>query len=181
MRVRPALALVVAGVAGYGGAVFAAPPQSASATGIANVTVVQPIGVVPVADMEFGTITQTPGTGGTVTVAPGVAGAQFGGGASAVCTGAVCITAHPAAFAISGEAARSYAVSLPQTISARADGGQSNLAVSALTVRSANGGNSPRLDSAGRDRLEVGGTIVLPADQPPAHYRASFSITVNYG
>lgn len=181
MRVQLALAILVAGVAGYAGAACAAPPQSASATGVANVTVVQAIGVVPVADMEFGTITQAPGTGGTVTVAPGTAGAQFGGGVSAVCSGAVCTTAHAAAFAITGESARSYAVSLPQAISAQADGGQSSLAVSALTMRSANGGNNPRLDSAGHDRLEIGGTIVLPANQPPAHYRASFSITVNYG
>ena len=187
-RPAPALrrmaALAVAGlVALHGAGASAAPPghgNSASAVGTVGATVIQPIGVQSLADMEFGTITHAPGSGGTVTVTPGVAGAQFGGTASTACAGAACDTAHVAAFSISGEPARSYAVTLPSTINATGDQGNGTLTVQALTLRSINGGANPRLDGTGHDRLEVGGTITLPADLPAAHYRASFAVTVNY-
>lgn len=181
---RHLAALAVAGLAAlHGGAALAAPPghgNSASAAGIASATVILPIGVQSLADMEFGTITHAPGSGGTVSVTPGFAGAQYGGTASAACAGAACNTAHVAAFSVSGEAARSYAVTLPATISATGDQGQGILVVQTLTLRSVSGGSNPRLDATGHDRLEVGGTITLPADLPAAHYRASFAITVNY-
>ena len=48
------------------------------------------------------------------------------------------------------------------------------LTVNGLTVRSASSASAPRLDAAGTDRFEVGGTIDLPPDLPAAHYRASF-------
>lgn len=178
------VALALAGLAAMNGAAaLAAPPgsgNSASAMGTAGATVIQAIGVQPLADMEFGTITHAPGSGGAVTVTPGVAGAQFGGTASTACAGAACDTAHVAVFSISGEAARSYAVTLPSTINATGDQGAGTLTVQTLTLRSINGGTSPRLDASGHDRLEVGGTITLPADLPPAHYRANFAVTVNY-
>jgi len=161
----------------------------ATAAGVASATVVSPLRVTAVAPMDFGDITHADGSSGTVTVSPGASGAQFSGGASAACTGSVCANAHAARFAVSGEPQRNYTIQLPATIVATGTGqsgaGQSGaglpaLTVTGLTVRSASSATAPRLDAGGVDRFEVGGTITLPADLPPARYRASFTVIVSY-
>jgi len=156
-----------------------------TAMGLAAATVVRPLSVVATADMDFGTITHLPGTSGTVTVSPGASGATFSGGAGAGCAGSDCAAAHAARFAVSGEPERNYTIALPASVIATgstADPGAvlPPLTVGNLTVRTASGSPAPRLDAAGADRFEVGGTITLPADLPPAHYRASFAVMVTY-
>lgn len=172
-------------LAAFSAQVHAAPPgQSAGstghATGLATATVIRPLSVAATTDMDFGTITHAPGAGGTVTVSPWVAGASFGGSASAVCAGSLCSAAHAAGFAVQGEALRSYSIQLPPGIVARGTSGAATLDVGALTTRSVSGGVTPQLDSTGSDRFEVGGTITLPADLPAARYRASFNVIVSY-
>jgi hypothetical protein len=156
-----------------------------TATGLATATVIRPLRVIATADMNFGTITHLPGTSGTVTVSPGAAGATFSGGAGAGCAGSDCTTAHAARFAVSGEPQRDYTVQLPASVIATGSTGNPGavlapLTVGNLTLRTASGGAAPRLDAAGTDHFEVGGTITLPADLPPAHYRASFAVMVTY-
>jgi len=125
------------------------------------------------------------GTSGTVTVSPGAAGAQFSGGASAACSGSVCADAHAARFSVTGEPQRNYTIQLPATIVATGTGLSTTaalpaLTVNGLTVRSASSATAPHLDAAGTDHFEVGGTITLPPDLPPARYRASFTVIVSY-
>lgn len=157
---------------------------NATAAGVASATMISPLRVAAVAAMDFGDITHVDGSSGTVTVGPGVSGAQFSGGASAACTGSVCAAAHAARFSVSGEPQRNYTIQLPATIVATGTGesgpGLPALTVNVLTVRSASSATAPRLDAAGIDRFEVGGTITLPADLPPARYRASFTVIVSY-
>ena len=167
------------------GAASAAVAKPSTAAGLATATVIRPLRVTATADMDFGTITHLPGTSGTVTVTPGVAGAAFAGGAGAGCAGADCATAHAAHFAVSGEPQRNYTIRLPASVTAT--GTASNPGVSApplivgnLTLHSASGGTTPRLDANGSDGFDVGGTITLPADLPPARYRASFAVMVTY-
>jgi hypothetical protein len=148
-------------------------------------TVIRPLSVTAVADMDFGTITHLPGISGTVTVNPGAAGASFAGGASPVCGGSTCGTAHAARFAVTGEPQRSYAIQLPGTVTATGSATDPGaiappLTISGLTVRTTGGVTVPRLDASGADGFEVGGTITLPADLPPARYRASFAVVVSY-
>jgi hypothetical protein len=164
----------------------AAPAHAASshAAGFASATVVRPLRVVATADMDFGTITHLPGTSGTVTVSPGMAGAVYAGGAGAACAGADCGSAHSAGFAVTGEPQRNYTIQLPASVIASgtaSDPGQvaPPLVVGNLTMRTASK-DGPRLDASGADHFEVGGTIVLPADLPPARYRASFAVIVTY-
>jgi hypothetical protein len=182
-RIVPRLVLVPVPVLAM--AAPGAHAATASATGVATATVIRPLSVTAVAEMDFGTITHLPGVGGTVTVNPGVAGASFGGGASAVCAGADCGTAHAARFAVTGEPQRNYAIRLPATVTATGTATGPGaiappLVISGLTLRTDGGAMAPRLDSLGADRFEVGGTITLPADLPPAHYRASFAVIVSY-
>ncbi|KUR75056.1 DUF4402 domain-containing protein [Novosphingobium sp. Fuku2-ISO-50] len=159
--------------------------KPSTAIGVAMATVLRPLRVVAVADMNFGTVTHAVGSGGTVTVSPGGAGAAFSGGASAVCTASDCLAAHAALFSVSGEPQRNYAIQLPASITAT--GVATNpgatappLVVNGLTLRTTSGAGQHRLDASGADRFEVGGTITLPADLPPARYRASFAVIVSY-
>ncbi len=161
----------------------AAPAAQASAPGIASATVIRPLRVQPITDMDFGTIVHEPGLTGTVMVSPGSAGASFTGGAS--CPGSDCTSAHTAHFAVSGEPQRNYAIQLPASILATgstitAGAIAPSLTVRALTVRAKSSNTTPSLDASGADSFEVGGTITLPADLPPARYRASFVVVVSY-
>jgi hypothetical protein len=184
MMIRNIMAGVLALIACAAGPAHAA--SHATAPGVAAATVVSPLRVIAVAPMDFGQITHVDGVTGTVTVSPGASGAQFAGGASAACAGSACTDAHAARFAVSGEPQRNYTIQLPATIVATgtalsgAGVGVPALTVNGLTVRSANSASAPRLDAAGTDKFEVGGTIALPADLPPAHYRASFTVIVSY-
>jgi hypothetical protein len=177
-------AVALAGALALAAAVVPAQARPSQAAGLASATVIRPLRVTATADMDFGTITHLPGTSGTVTVSPGVAGAVYAGGAGAACTGADCGSAHAAGFAVTGEPQRNYTVQLPASVianGAASDPGQTapSLVVGNLTLRTASSG-VPRLDGSGADSFEVGGTITLPADLPPARYRASFSVIVTY-
>lgn len=182
---RPARALLPLLLMAAGSA-HAASGQSSMATGVAGAVVIRPLTVTALADMDFGTITHAPGVPGSVTVSPGAAGASVSGGASVVCAGGDCAAAHAAKFAVNGEAQRSYAVTLPGSVTATgtlsdAGGGAAPpLQVGALTMKAASGSGVPRLDSLGNDSFAIGGTIALPADLPAAHYHASFAVIVNY-
>lgn len=182
--IRPVLAIA----AGLALALVAAVPARAAGTaqvaGTASATVVRPLQVIALADMDFGTITHAWGQAGSVTVAADGAGASFDGGVSAVCAGAGC-DAHPARFAVSGEPDRSYAIQIPGTIVAKGeatDPGASAppLVVESLTLRRQGGDSAPRLDARGTDAFAIGGTLALPGNCPPAHYRASFAVIVSY-
>jgi len=183
---RGRIGLAVAGALAL--AAWSAPALAtghAAAAGVATATIIRPLRVIALAPMEFGDITHTSGASGTVTVAPGAAGAQFSGGAGAACSGSGCAAAHAARFSVSGEPQRNYTVQLPATIVATGTGlaggaAMPALTVEGLTVRSASSATAPRLDAAGKDRFEVGGTITLPPDLPPARYRASFTVIVSY-
>ena len=177
MRIALLLALAMA--------VPDAQAATASASGTAMATVIRPLSVTAIADMDFGTITHLPGVGGTATVSPGGGGASFAGGASAVCSGSDCASAHAARFAVTGEPQRNYTIRLPGTVTATGStigigGTAPPLTISALTLRTRGGTGMPRLDASGNDGFEVGGTITLPADLPPARYRASFAVIVTY-
>lgn len=182
MAVRPALIFAAMALAGTASPVLA---RSSTAAGVATATVIRPLTVAATADMDFGTITHLPGTGGSVTVTPGAAGATFAGGAGAGCAGADCAAAHAAHFAVNGEPQRNYSIQLPASVTATGTASipgtvAPSLVVGNLTIRSTNGGSNPRIDATGAGSFEVGGTITLPADLPAARYRASFAVMVTY-
>jgi hypothetical protein len=159
----PALAQTRAAAAtGSGATATTSRSGGASAPGTAMATIVEPLRVRVLADMDFGSIAAGQGA---VTVGNGASG----GGAGA----------HAARFVITGEPGRSYSVTLPGSVTARAvDADAPPLTVSALSLHSASGGS--RLDAGGSDTVEVGGTIALPADSPPTHYRASLAVIVTF-
>ncbi|MBS0253896.1 MAG: DUF4402 domain-containing protein [Proteobacteria bacterium] len=179
---RPWLILAVAALA------LPARAPAATALGQAGAEVVTPITVTSLADLDFGVIA-TSGLSGTVTV-QAEGGASFAGGAAGLCDGSSCAAPHPARFAVSGEANRTYVVAAPATIIVTGTpigpggGTAPDLVIGGLTVRAASrpgAGSGGMLDGQGADTFTVGGTLALPGQLPPARYRAVVPVVVTYG
>ena len=167
------------------------PTWAASAQGQAEATVVEPLVITRISDLDFGTVTLTPGTSGSVTIDP-ASGIRFGGGASAACIGGggSCASAHASRFAVRGEAGRDYAVSAPAEIMALgtmldgSPGAAPDLVIGSIEVRTQSrpgSGFAGTLDDNGRDAFDVGGVLLVPAGTPPARYRAVLPVIVTYG
>lgn len=183
------LALAATGVLGSAAAVEAR-TVSATASGNATATVVAPIIIVELADLDFGLITGGDGGDGTATIAPFAAAVTFAGPARSGCSSANrCTSSHPARFAVSGEPARSYIVSLPEALtitpeSAARPAGTAPLTVTGFTVRTEGQpgtGAQGWLDSSGQGHFQVGATLLVPSGTASGRYRTSLPVIVTYG
>lgn len=159
----------------------------ATASGEATATIIAPVTVVQVSDLDFGTITGGLGQSGTVTIIAG-GGTVYGGNARAVCGSSGCEAPHPARFAVTGEAGRGYVVSAPTSIqvagTTTTGATAPTLTIDALTIRTDSrpaGDSTGTLASDGTDGFTVGGTLNLPPDAIPARYSAWFPVLVSYG
>lgn len=185
MRAIPsglALALLAASPAA------AASGSSATAQGLAQATVIQPIVVSVLSNLDFGMLTASQTMGGAVTIDPG-SSAHYAGGASPACLGGGgCPGIHASRFAVRGEAGRSYVINAPTALVASGTlagsaGAAPDLAIEALTVRSESRPESTAagtLDINGQDHFSIGGTLVVPAGTGAAHYQATLSVVVTY-
>ena len=169
--------------------------MSGSAAGAASATVVSPITVRQIADLDFGVIAANGNSARSVTILPGVAAARYGGSARLACGGPDgCPAPHFASFEVIGEANRSYTISAPASVAVsgepvRSTAGMAQssappvLRVEAIGMRSASrpdAGAAGRLDPAGRDRFDLGGTLRITGTMPPARYRVSIPVIVTY-
>lgn len=149
--------------------------------GEATALVVEPIRVEPLADLSFGCIAVA-GSGTVAIDARSGAARPFGG--IRLLEGAPGCASHPALFAISGEATRSYRFTVdPDVIAVHVAQPEVTLAVRGLHGVGGNpaeGEGIGTLDGAGRDRLRVGGTLLVPAGTRAGHYKARVKVTVAY-
>lgn len=187
IRARPLRAALLLALLTCPAGVAMANGLSSSTNGSAAAEVVAPLVVTREADLDFGTIFAS-SSAGTVTVSSGGA-AAYGGGAQPACAGTACASPHAAAFAVRGEAGRSYAIAIPSSIvaigssSSPTGGIPPDLTVDALTVRTASrpaSGVSGQLDANGVDRFTIGGTLQVPAGLASSHYRATITVSINY-
>lgn len=163
---------------------------SASATGAASATIVAPIAVRQIADLDFGVVAAGASQAGSVTILPGISAARYDGSARQSCgAGGKCPAPHFASFEVSGEAGRAYTIATPASVAIGGDalgdgvGAAPVLRVEAIGLRSASrpgAGPAGTLDPAGRDRFDLGGTLRLPATVAPARYRVSIPVIVTY-
>ncbi|MEO0589184.1 MAG: DUF4402 domain-containing protein [Pseudomonadota bacterium] len=155
--------------------------ETATAQGRAQTRVVAPVSTALRDALSFGSISVSAGASGTVTVSSDSTTA-FLGVSQAHCTGQTKCRAHRAVFEVTGEAERTYGVSLPPSVVARGERSGSALAVEALEMRSLNTSarSGGRLDKAGKDRFFVGGTVNVPAGTVSDVYRAELPVTVFY-
>lgn len=165
----------------------------ATATGEASASVLQPLTVTRVSDLDFGAVFAARQVAGTVTVGPDSAVA-YGGGAGAACVSGACARPHASRFAVTGEPDRAYTISAPARLTATgtAPGGSAPgqpeslppLLIESIAVRTASrpgAGANGLLDSAGNDFFDVGGRLLVPAGAPSGHYRADLPVVVSYG
>jgi hypothetical protein len=157
------------------GLTTAAKAQNTSATNTeatANATIVTPISISKVADLNFGSIVKS-GAGGTVTINPdgsvSTSGVSMFAGAGAVATAA-------AEFTISGESGYLYTISLPADDAVVLNDGSSH----SMTVKSFSN-NASGTFGATSETYQVGATLTVGANQAAGTYISDpFSVTVTY-
>lgn len=147
----------------------------ATATASATATIVTPIDLSKVDDMNFGNVAVHATDPGTVILAPaGTRSATAG-----VTLPATVGTVTAASFTVSGQASYTYAITLPQSASSLSDGGSNTMSVDTWTSSPSATGT---LSSSGTETLTVGGTLHVAGGQAAGTYTtgSDFSVTVNY-
>lgn len=167
------------------GAAFAAETGAQTARGQASATVIAPLTVTAIEDLDFGTVSVAADRGGSVEVMTGGAAPRYLGSAGLPCAAAGVCAPHPAKFVVSGEPGRRYQVNIPSTVDATgAHADAAHLLVADLHVRAASLAGKEAagtLDGSGSDGFEIGGTLQIPAGTIPDHYTAKIPVIVTYG
>lgn len=163
----------------------ATPGEEASIQGVTVAQVVAPLKLEAIEPLEFGTVVAGQMGAGTVTIAASDVGVTYTGSLRGICgaSSANC-HAHPARFAVTGEAGRHYRIELPVEAMAYSETGHAPaLRVARLTARSdslANGSATGLLDQEGKDSFRVGGTLEVPGGTNAGVYRARLDVLVIY-
>lgn len=146
-----------------------------SATADASATIVAPITISRVTDMNFGNVV-TSAAPGTVILAPDATRTP-GGGASLLPTQPGTVTA--ATFTVGGTAGFTYSISLPASVTIDDPGLGAPMTVNSFTSTPTPTGT---IGGAGTETLSVGATLNVGANQVAGVYTtaAPFTVTVNY-
>ena len=155
------------------GIAFAAPGSSTS-NGAAEAAVIQPLRISAITPLAFGQLTR-PTAAGTLVMAPNGSRTSTGGiigSATIAQTGA----RGPGTFAVTGDPARLFTLSLPTTLTLRA--GANTMTVN--TFRSNWVSGTSQLSAAGTFALSVGATLRVRANQAIGTYTGAYAVTVAY-
>jgi len=144
---------------------------SASANANANATIIKGISCSKTQDLEFGAIVASV-AGGSVVVPPDGSAASYTGVSAYPGSAAP----QPAQFDVTGEAGKSYSVTLPNFISIT-NANNASMTVDGFASHSA--ANNILLAN-GTDILKVGAKLQVAANQAAGLYSGSFSVTVAY-
>jgi Domain of unknown function (DUF4402) len=128
------------------------------------------IALAKVTDLSFGSAIMS-ATPGTVVLTP--AGARSATGGVTLASGGLV---GPATFTVSGDAAASYSVTLPASITLSRSGGGTLTISPVISTPSGTG----TLDGTGQQTLSVGGTLNVAANQQAGAYSGTFNVTVAY-
>lgn len=148
--------------------------QSSTATAGVSATIITPISISKTADMNFGNIAVSTGSGGTVILAPGGSRTPSGGVSLPATTG----SPSAASFTVTGEGSYTYAITLPSSAVSIDDNASHTMDVTAFTSTPTPTGTL----SSGTQTLNVGATLTVGAAQAVGTYSADvpFDVTVNY-
>lgn len=143
-----------------------------TATGHISVTIVSPISIAKVQDMDFGNVSVESGTG-TVTLSASSNNRQASGKAVLMDGGNVSL----ASFQVKGNSGSSFSITLPST-GVTVSNGEKSMTVSDFR---SNFGTSATLTDGSKEIL-VGATLQLNGDQSVGLYASAsdFPVTVNY-
>ncbi|QPC98906.1 DUF4402 domain-containing protein [Qipengyuania soli] len=147
----------------------AAPGNTKTVSGTANVTIAQPAQIQKVDDLRFGVIVRPAGAG-MVEIDP-----------SGTITANIDISAYPgnrgpSRFLLVGDNNRRFLVFLPSRIDIT--NGTATMRVDRFRMNAVNG--STRFDANGRYNLYVGGRLNVGANQAVGQYSGTFDVTVVY-
>jgi hypothetical protein len=150
----------------------AALSQGATASADASATIITPIAISHVADMNFGNVAVSATLGGTVVLTP--AGGRSATSGVTLPAGAGTVTA--AAFTVTGVAGVNFLITLPGSVTI--SNGGNNMTVNTFTCTP----TSPAVLTGGSVSLTVGATLNVTAAQPAGIYTTAtpFDVTVNY-
>ncbi|ABC64116.1 DUF4402 domain-containing protein [Erythrobacter litoralis] len=148
----------------------AAPGDTHSIGGTAQVRIVGPTQIAPLQDLRFGSMMQ-PVADGTVIVAPD--GTVSGTADTTTFPG----NRGPAHFLVRGENRRFFLTRLPDT--ATIGNGTSTMLVDDFTGNFRNG-RMARFDNNGDYNLYIGATLNMTANQEPGYYSGTFEISIVY-
>jgi len=162
--------ILVLAFAGFASALKA---QSVSATATVSATIVTPISITKVTDMNFGNVAVA-GSAGTVVLSP-ASGRTVTGGCSLSTANPGTVTA--ASFTVAGTGTYTYAITLPSTAISIANGANTMSVDTYVSNPSGTGALT-----AGTQTLNVGGTLHVSATQATGVYTLSngLSVTVSY-
>jgi len=145
------------------------------ATAAAAATVVTPIAIAKIADLNFGNIAVSASNGGTVSLSPTGGRSLSGSGVTLpAATGVVAA----AAFLVSGAPSYSYAITLPTSCTI-SDGSGHTMNVNSIASYPAGTGT---LSGSGSASLQVSASLVVSAAQVAGVYTnaSALPVTVNY-
>lgn len=155
-----------------------------TASAKASVTILKPLSVINISNLDFGEIVVAEDRDGAIEIDPLSGEIRFSGGARAETSANGGATSGPARFAIQGQPERVYHLAITSMTSAqRVDGKGPALTVENIRVASISmkiEGLTGKLNSVGRDEVRVGGKLSLPAGTPEGHYSAEVSIMAFY-
>jgi hypothetical protein len=149
----------------------------AIASATATATIVSPINIAKVADLNFGNLAVTASVGGVVTLEPSAAATRTTSGGG-VTFPATMGTVTAGRFTVSGQPNYTYDVLLPSD--ALLEGPGSSMLSTAYTCNLP--GNIGTLDGTGLQTLYVGADLFVAPAQAPGVYTTTlpFEVVVNY-
>ncbi|MDX9902688.1 MAG: DUF4402 domain-containing protein [Bacteroidales bacterium] len=137
----------------------------------ATATILAPLSMTKVSDMDFGTIAVT-GTAGTVVL--GTDNSRLATGPALVPPAA----GVAASFTVNGENGRAFTITLPANGVVTLVNGGNSMAANDFVH---NAGGTPALDGTGAAAFTVGATLSVGAAQAAGTYTsANFPVTINY-
>lgn len=142
--------------------------DSDTASGSASANVVTAISITNTAGLDFGDLVAGATSGTVVMTAAGVRTST--GGTTLGNPGA----AAAAGFAVAGDPAATYAITLPTSITVTSGG--DTMTVDTFTTPAATG----TLDGTGNDTIAVGATLQVGVAQAVGAYTGTFDVTVAY-
>ncbi len=143
---------------------------TATATIGTAISITQDAGGTNSGNLAFGHI--IPGTGGTVTIAPDGT-PTFSGNVTLTTQ----LTKSAAQFAVTGDAGKTYSVTLPLDNIVTITSGGNTMHVDSFTKSLAGAGT---LDANGAQTFKVGGTLTVGSGQPTGVYTGTFTVTAAY-
>ena len=148
--------------------------NSPTASAKVNATIVIPIGITKIADMNFGNVAVST-TSGTLILDPGGTRSATGGITLPTVTG----TVTAASFQVTGEDSYAYTITLPtEAYTITRISGSETMLINNFTSSPSGSGTL----TAGVQTILVGATLIFDAEQPASQYKGEtgFNVTVNY-